>query len=112
MEDEKISTGNVAYDRVIIKSIIKLATKEIGGILDLNGSIFKSKMNKGIKVKNDFDGFVIDVYINIFSDSSVADISWRVQENIRDTIQSMLDIKVKAVNVHVINVDFSRQEMI
>ena len=116
MEEENAHyNGKVAYNKDIVKSIINLAAREINGVSGVEKagklySLFRGKYDKGVKITNTKDGLVIDVYVNIYSNTKVNEIAWRIQENIRTAVQSMVDIKVKSVNVNVIGVDFSNIE--
>ena len=38
------------------------------------------------------------------------DVAFRVQENIKSSVESMTEYKVEAVNVHVVGVNFSEVE--
>ena len=111
------SKTRVVYNKDIIKSIISLATKEINGVSSMSSSTrckvakwINGKKDNGVKVSNGKNGAVIDVFINIFSDSNVADIAWRIQENIKASVRAMMDVKVLAVNVNIVGVDFTKLE--
>ena len=115
--EEERTAGKVMYNKDIIKSLISLATKEINGVATMNKTsqnpivkLVRGKNDNGVKVSSNGDEVTIDVYINIFSNANVKEISWRIQENIRTSVQSMMNIKVKAVNINIIDVDFSNQE--
>lgn len=106
--------GKVTCDRKILLSIISLATKEINGVSDLVDtpstaikSFFRNTDSKGVKLKIAPNGKItIDVYIKVFSGTSVPDVSFRVQENIKNNISSMVELKTGKINVHVVGVDF------
>lgn len=95
-------TGNIAYGRNVILSIISLAAKEISGVAKLDGK----------EVRIDFDGYLInvDVHINVFYGNSVSDIAYKVQENIKRSVETMSGYKVGIVNVNVLGVTFSEEE--
>ena len=46
----------------------------------------------------------VDVYINAYVGESVPDLAYRVQENIKNNLSSMVDIKTTKVNIHVMDV--------
>ena len=115
--EEERTNGKVMFNKDIINSIILLATKEINGVASMDKTsqnclvqLVKGKKDNGVKVVNNNGEVVVDVFINIFSDANVKEIAWRIQENIRTSVQSMMDIKIKAVNVNVLDVDFSNLE--
>lgn len=106
-------TGKVDIDRDILLSIINLATKEISGVESLTNaymSWFKRNLTKpkseGVSIK--FEGnnvLKVDVYIRVYIGYSVPDIAFRVQENIKNSLSSMVGIKPGKINVHVYGVN-------
>ncbi len=104
--------GRVDIDRDILLSIINLATKEINGVDSLTNcelSIFR-KMSKskseGVTIKFDINGVLnVDVYIIVHIGYSVPDVAYRVQENIKNSLNSMVGIKPGKINVHVSGVN-------
>lgn len=113
--DEK---GNISCNKDILSSIISLATKEISGVACLCDGIFgrlskffKNTEAKGVKIKFDKNAsLLIDVYIKIYNGNTVPDIAYKVQENIKNNISSMVDMKTAKVNVHVMGVMFKTEE--
>ncbi len=113
------NNGKVYCNKNIMLSIINLAAKEISGVSSLVakfGSRIKrwlspSNYFEGVKVTTNKDGINIDVYINVFFGYSVSDVAYRVQENIKNGIASMLESKINTINVHVMGVDFSKEEL-
>ena len=108
--------GKVNCNKNILLSIISLATKEIAGVSSLCenfGSglkkLFSNNYTNGVKIEYGKNGIVVDVYINIYAGYSVPDIAYKVQENIKNGISSMLDVNIDTINVHVQGVDFSQR---
>lgn len=114
----KLTKGRVTYKSSIILSVINLATKEIAGVSSLVSKVgsaldrwFKRNYYEGVKVSYNRDGSIlVDVYINVYYGFNVSEISYRIQENIKNSIASMIDMKIDKINVHVIGVDFSKQD--
>ena len=112
--------GKITCNRSILLSIINLATKEICGVSRLASS-FKSKIsnfftrnfNDGVSVRFNPNGsLAVDVYIRIFYGYSVPDIAYKIQENIKNGIAAMVDMKTTRVNVHIMGVDFETNEQL
>lgn len=111
-ENTMIKKGKVDIDRDILLSIINLATKEINGVDALTNaelSIFR-KLSKtkseGVNIKFDVNGILnVDVYIIVHIGYSVPDIAYRVQENIKNSLNSMVGIKPGKINVHISGVN-------
>ena len=108
--------GKVTCNKNILLSIINLATKEIAGVSSLCDNfgsgikkLFSNNYTNGVKIEYTNNGINIDVFVNILYGYSVPDIAYKVQENIKNGISSMLDVKISSINVHVQNVDFSEK---
>lgn len=116
---EKNENGKVYCGKNIMLSIINLAAKEISGVSSLSsnfGSRFKkffsSNYFEGVKVSyTQNKNLIIDIYLNVFFGYSVADVAYRVQENVKNGISNMISAKIESVNIHVLGVDFSREEL-
>ena len=109
----KESKGQVNYSNTILLSIINLATKEIEGVSKLSdnfGSIakkwFTNKYYDGVKVLYENNAMTIDIFINVKYGNCVTDVAYRVQENVKNGILSMVEIAINQINVHVMGVDF------
>ena len=110
--------GSLSYKRNVVLSIVKLATQEISGIASLSNkgvSVVKKILNKschrGVIIEfGEDDDVYVDVFVNVLFGYSVKDVSFRVQENIKSSIESMTEFKVAAINVNVIGVVFNNTE--
>ena len=116
MYANKSNKGKVNYNKNILLSIINLATKEIAGVSSLCDNfgsglkkLFSNNYTNGVKVEYGKNGLNVDVYIIVYDGYSVPDIAYKVQENIKNGISSMLDVNIDAINVHVQGVDYSQK---
>lgn len=106
----------VSYRKSVVHSIITLATKEISGVASLNAGVsfvkrmFSKKYFKGIKLEYDKDHVFIDVFLNVYFGYSVNDVAFKVQENIKRSVESMTDFKVDSVNIHVVGIVFDSDQ--
>lgn len=114
VEDTNESKDNVTYKKNVVISIVSLATQEINGVASISRSavsMIKSALskniNRGIIVNFDNNDASIDVFVNVKFGYSVKDVAFRVQENIKSSVESMTEFKVSAVNVHVVGVTFN-----
>ncbi len=110
--------GKITCNRNILLSIIDLATKEICGVSGLATS-FKSKIkslfvksnNPGVKIRFNPNGsLIVDVYVRLYYGYSVPDIAYKIQENIKNGISAMVDMRATKVNVHIMGVDFEPED--
>ena len=111
----KNNKGKVSCNRDILLSIVNLASKEIAGVSSLRENLssgikklFSNNYTDGVKINNLDDGVIVDIYLNVWFGYSVNDVAYRVQENVKNGISAMMEIKVNSVNVHVLGVDFKK----
>ena len=111
----KNNKGKVSCNRDILLSIVNLASKEIAGVSSLRENLssgikklFSNNYTEGVKITNLDDGVIVDIYLNVWFGYSVNDVAYRVQENVKNGISAMMEIKVNSVNVHVLGVDFKK----
>lgn len=109
--------GKVTCNKSILLSIINLATKEIAGVDSLCENfasgikkLFSNNVSEGVKVEYSNNGVKIDIYIYIEYGYNVSDVAHRVQENVKNSISSMIDVKLNDINVHVMGVNFKEEE--
>lgn len=110
--------GSLSYKRNVVLSIVKLATQEISGIASLSNAgfsvmkkVFNKNYHRGVVIDfGEDDDVYVDVFVNVQFGYSVKDVAFRVQENIKSSIESMTDFKVAAINVNVIGVVFTNTD--
>ena len=114
VSDEDELKDNVTYKKNVVISIVSLATQEINGIASISRksvsaikSALSKNINRGIIVNFENNAASIDVFVNVKFGYSVKDVAFRVQENIKSSVESMTDFKVESVNVHVVGVTFN-----
>ncbi|NCB48599.1 MAG: Asp23/Gls24 family envelope stress response protein [Clostridia bacterium] len=116
---EKNDEGRVYCGKNIMLSIINLAAKEISGVASLCSHfagrfkrLFSSNYFEGVKVTyTQNKNLIIDIYLEVFLGYSVADVAYRVQENVKNGISNMISAKIDSINIHVLGVEFSREDL-
>lgn len=116
---KKQAKGNVTYGSDIVLSVINLATKEIAGVSSIVTKFssvlkrwFSNNYYEGVKISYNKDAMNVDVYINVCFGYNVTEVAFRVQENIKNSLSGMIDIKINKINVHVLGVEFPKEEPI
>jgi len=92
------TNGRTSYGENVLASIVTLATKEIKGVHTLQG--------RGVRVSIKNKKLNIDLYINVFSGIKCSDVAFRVQENVKRSVESMTEYRVEQINVNVLGVTF------
>jgi len=108
IENEKF-IGRTNFRSGLVNNVVALSVKEVAGVAGIVQSFSGFTMKPflktdGIKITYDKDGVIIDVSIAIQYGYSAADVSYRVQENVINAASSMLDKKIKAVDVKITHV--------
>ena len=114
MADTKLynQDGKITCDKNILYSIVNLATKEIKGVARLSNSslpwyqkLFAKGDYEGVKINFEASGTLeIDVYVDVYIGESVPDLAYRIQENIKNNLSSMVEMKASNISVHVMDV--------
>ena len=114
---KKQAKGNVTYGSDIVLSVINLATKEIAGVSSIVTKFssvlkrwFSNNYYEGVKISYNKNAMNIDVYINVCFGYNVTEVAFRVQENIKNSLSGMIDVKINRINIHVLSVEFPKDE--
>ena len=105
--------GDVRVSEEVVAIIAGLAATEVEGVSSMAGNITNEivsklgmkNLSKGIMVEVLDDEIKVDVAINIAYGYSIPEISTKVQEKVKTTIENMTGITVAIVNVRVASVD-------
>ena len=108
--------GSVNISEDVISIIALEAMREVEGFgsisnplsKDLAELIGKKSAARGVSVLPEEDSVSIDVFISVKYNYSVVQVSQAIQEAIRNSVEDMTGIPVKAVNVHVGSVAFEK----
>ena len=103
----KNNVGRTSYTKNVVKSIVTLATEEVEGVCTFNKSPSK-KSNVGKNVIVDFsrEGIVVDVFVKIKYGYRVPEISYKIQENVKRSVETMTEYNISSVNIFVQSVSF------
>lgn len=104
--------SNTYINKNMVLSIVSLATKEIQDVVDVYKSkrltfksLFDRNIGKGVSVKYTNFGVVIDIFVVVSTNCEVNDVVFRVQQNVKNSLTSLLPIKIKAINVHIMDAE-------
>ena len=86
--------GKVAYKSDILIPIISLAVREISGV--------SSVIKRGVKIKVADNAVDIDVFINVKTKICCTEVAFRVQENIKRSVETMTKFKTNVIRIHII----------
>ena len=105
--------GEVKIADEVVAIIAGLATTEVEGVSSMAGNITNEivsrlgmkSLSKGIQVEVSDNEVMVDVAINIAYGYSIPDVSTKVHEKVKTTIESMTGLEVAKINVRIASVD-------
>lgn len=109
-EDGKIGEVQIADDVVAI--IAGLAATEIDGVASMAGNITNELVSilgmknlaKGVKAVLDDDEVNVELALNIKFGYNIKDVSTKVQERVKTSIENMTGLTVNTVNIRIANI--------
>jgi len=118
VEDQGIDEGSIKIADEVVGIITGLAATEIEGVAGMSGGIAggladmlgRKNLSKGVKVEVEDETALVDVYVIINYGNSIPDVAWKIQDNVKQAIEGMTGLNVKAVNIHVQGVNFPEEE--
>ncbi len=118
MDDiKKMQQGTLKVSEDVILTIVNLAVNETDGIEGLvpltdnmGGVIFKKKELKNIKIKNLADSIEIEIMVIAKYGCKVSSVGEKLQERIKNDVQSMTGIRVSKVSVVFTDIAFDKAE--
>lgn len=112
MDNENLEFGQVKISDDVIIIIAGIATSGVKGVsttrtgvADGISNLFsKNNYSKGIKVEINENTAVLDIFINVEYGYKISEVAKEVQATVKKEIETMTDMDVAAVNVHVLNI--------
>jgi len=98
--------GTLRIEPDVVGTIAGLAACEVPGVTGMSGvslveMLRKSNLAKGVKVTVGEREAAVDVYVILDYGVRIPEVALRVQENVRNAIETMTGLTVVEVNVHV-----------
>lgn len=115
--EEKV--GNIKISVDVVAAIAGIATNEVEGVAGMNSSlaggiaeIFGTKKNvsRGVKVDIKEENTVIDLFITVDYGVRIPELAWEIQENVKNSVETMTGLTVEKVNIHVEGVSFEKEK--
>ena len=118
MMNENEAVGEVKISEDVVEVLTDKAAKEIDGVaglaagfLDSVADVFGKKKSgaKGVDVEIKENAASITVHVIIKYGCRIPEIAWRIQEAVKNTVESMTSLEVLKVNVYVDGVKFEEE---
>ena len=105
----KVSDDVIAVTAGIAAAKVEGVASLVGGMTDnITKNILRMNVTKGVKISRseEPDFFVIDIFINVYYGYKIPDVAWEIQENVKKEVKELTGETTKAVNIHVLGVEF------
>lgn len=114
-ETGRTSLGAIRIANEVVAVIAGLAATEIDGIAGMSGGVAggiaemlgRRNLSRGVKVEVGERETAVDLFIIVEFGVRIPDVAIRVQENVKQAIESMTGLAVIEVNVHIQGVSFA-----
>ncbi|HXL03768.1 MAG TPA: Asp23/Gls24 family envelope stress response protein [Bacillota bacterium] len=114
----RCALGTVKIAGEVVSVIAGLAAMEVEGVAGMSSGIAgdivellgRRNLAKGVKVEVGEREAAVDLYIVVNYGVRIPEVAWRVQQNVKQAIESMTGREVVEVNVHVQGVNFQVEE--
>ncbi len=106
--------GEVLISNDVIVVIAHAAAMETEGVTGTSTGIAdnisqvlgRKGGTKGVKVETTGQDVSIDLFLVVAFGARIPDVAWRVQEKVKQSVESMTGLQVKSINIHVQGVSF------
>lgn len=112
------SVGNIRISADVVSTIAGIATTELEGVAGMYSSFAggiaeklgaKKNPSKGVKIDMTEETVSIDLYIVVDYGVRIPELSWEIQENVKNNVETMTGLTVEKVNIHIEGVSFSKE---
>jgi len=112
LDNQEFEYGKVKISDDVVMIIAGIATASVKGVYTTRTSVAeglsnlfsKNNYSKGIKVEINENTVVLDISINVEYGNKINEVAKEVQSSVKKEIETMTDLTVAAVNVHVLNI--------
>ena len=110
--------GKIIFATDVIATIAGLAATEVEGVDSLSGTVVegitgmlgKKNLTKGIKVEVKEDEVALDMSLSVKYGTKIHEVCNKVQQSVKNAIETMTGLRVVTVNVTVQSVTFEKGE--
>lgn len=111
--------GNIEVASEVLEIIASISATDIEGVASMRGNfasgvverLGKKVHGKGIKTELSDEGLAIDVYCVIDYGVSIPNTAKKIQEQVRQTLETMTSLQTQEVNVHITGIHFDNPQV-
>jgi len=107
---ENNNFGQVKISNDVIATIAGLAALEVEGVETITTFTDKLLKSNGVKIQLEEEDVNLDIMVMIEFGISIPDIALKIQENVKNTVETMTGLKVSQVNIHAQGISFKKEK--
>ena len=109
--------SNLTISEDVIGIIAGLAAAEVEGVSGMTLGLVdginqilgsNKKYSKGVKIELDNNEVVIDLFVIVKYGVKIPDVAFSIQNSVKNSVETMTGLKVRAVNINVQGVTFDK----
>lgn len=114
---EKHEFGTIKISDEVVSIIAGIAATEVPGVAGMSGGVVngitemlgRKNLGKGVKVEVGEKEAAVDIYLIVDYGVRIPEVAWNVQENVKNSIETMTGLKVVEVNIHIQGVNMEKE---
>ncbi|MGM9936560.1 MAG: Asp23/Gls24 family envelope stress response protein [Candidatus Ornithomonoglobus sp.] len=115
--EEEETIGNIKISVDVVSTIAGIAASEIEGVSCMYTSFAEGvakrlgarrNASNGVRVDMGADSVSIDLYIVVEYGVRIPELAWSVQENVKNSVETMTGLPVSKVNIHIEGISFDK----
>ena len=103
--------GNLSISQEAITDLVTLAAKEIEGVVLIQQDAVSQIMNflrrkpkEAVQFEQGNEGLILNLNVTLQNGYKITDIAQKIQENIKSSLETMLQIPVSIVNIRIVGI--------
>ncbi len=118
--DQGVGGGaeGVKISEEVVKVIAGIAASEVEGVAGMSGGLGggiaeilgRKNLSRGVKVQLGEKEAALDIYIIVQYGVSIPAVAQRIQESVKQAVESMTGLKAAEINIHIQGVSFGTPE--
>ncbi len=114
---QNLEYGEIRIAEDVIATIAGLAAMEVKGVAGMSGGLVggiaeilgMKSLSKGVKIEINEKGGFVDLFIIVEYGTRIPDIAWEIQDKVKRSIETMTNLNIIEVNIHIQGVSFPKE---
>lgn len=113
VETNKSELGGMNIASEVLGIVAGIAATEIDGVAAMSGGLVRGiaemlgrkNLSKGVKLEETDEGVIVELNLIVDFEVNIPEVTEEVQRNVKNSLEKMTGVDVKAVNINVLGID-------